>query len=132
MPQITTEPMSRTATAPPPTFFGEESHSAQPRFAVLRMVARGYEILAVLVLAFAAVVLLMFIIAVVKQPTPDVIVAAVLSTGLAFFWATLIAISLLAFAQAIRLALAIEENTRQTHQACRQLADHLCAIETEP
>jgi Na+/proline symporter len=92
--------------------------------------ARGYEILAILVLAIAVVAMIFFAIAVIRNPNN--VLANLLNLGLIFFSSTLGALSLLAFAQTIRLALQIEQNTRQTQEACRQLADHLGAIETEP
>jgi len=132
IPQITVDPQSRATSraAQSQEFFGFERASSQPRFPTLRKIARGFEILAVIVLAIAPILLLLFVIAVIKNP--DALLSGILGAGLAVFWSTLVAISLLAAAQAIRLALQIEENTRETHQACRQLADHLCSIETEP
>jgi hypothetical protein len=34
-------------------------------------------------------------------------------------------------AQLIRLVLQVEQNTRETSVACRQLVDHLCGIESD-
>jgi hypothetical protein len=127
LPTVTPEPMSRPTK--PSELFGFEADASQPRFPALRIVARAYEVLAVVVLAFGAVALMMFVNAVVVNRSA--ILAALLGSGLTFFWCTVVAMSLLAGAQIIRLALQVEQNTRQTHQACRQLADHLCAIETE-
>jgi len=50
---------------------------------------------------------------------------------MAFGWAFITALMFLFVSQAIRLGLQIEQNTRETQQACRQLADHLTAIQTE-
>jgi hypothetical protein len=108
---------------------GFEGESPQPRFPALRIVARAYEILAIVVLAFAAFALVLFVVAVIRQPSA--ILGAILGSGLTFFWAALTALTLLFLAQSIRLGLAIELNTRETHRACRQLADHLCAVERE-
>jgi hypothetical protein len=110
--------------------FGFEVDAGPPRFSALRPLARGYEILAVFVLIFAAFLFVMLVVGLIRNP--DAWLAVIFGSGLTFFWATLVAMSLLVFAQAIRLALAIEQNTRSTQQACKQLADHLCAIETEP
>ena len=43
------------------------------------------------------------------------------------------AIAMLLFsAQMIRPALQVEQNTRETSEACARLAEHLCSIEHEP
>jgi hypothetical protein len=131
-PRVTAEPTRRTAPQPASTreFFGFEPDASQPRFPALKMVARAYEILAIVVLAFAAVMMVIFLVAVIGNPAA--ILAAIFGSGLVFFWSLVVAISLLATAQVIRLALQIEKNTREAQLACRQLADHLTAIETEP
>ena len=110
-------------------FFPFEQDKSRPRFPAMRIVARAYEIMAVIILAIAACLLIVFFIAVIREPRS--ILAALFSYGFAFFWATGIALSLLFISQAIRLGLQIEQNTRETQQACRQLADHLCAIQVE-
>lgn len=120
-------------------FFGfEVEASKKPRFPALRIVAKFYEILAILVLAFAALLLLMFfigfLIAVTKEPENgfQYIRGAIAASGIMFFWVTMLAVGLLFIAQLIRLALQVEQNTRETRDACQQLADHLCDIERAP
>jgi hypothetical protein len=132
LPQINVEPAARSTPRPVPAQepAAFNLRAAQPRFTVLRWMARGYEILAVLALAFAVIAMVVFAITIIRNPTN--VLAELVNLGVMFFSSMLCALSLLAFAQTIRLALAIEQNTRQTQQACRQLADHLGAIETEP
>lgn len=108
---------------------GFEKDQSQPSFPALRMVARAYEIMAIIVLAVAACLLVVFLIAVIREPSA--ILAAMLASGMAFFWALVTALMLLFISQSIRLWLQIEQNTRETKIACRQLADHLCSIESE-
>jgi predicted Zn finger-like uncharacterized protein len=110
-------------------FFGFEQDKLRPRFPALRMVARAYEIMALIVLIIGACLLIVFVVAVVQQPSA--IVAAIISSGMGFFTAIATALMFLFVSQAIRLGLQIEQNTRETQQACRQLADHLTAIEVE-
>jgi hypothetical protein len=132
LPQINVEPAARSISRP---VQAQESlafrrSAAEPSFTVLRWMARSYEILAVLALAFAVIAMIVFAITIIRNPTN--VLAELVNLGVMFFSSMLFAVSLLAFAQTIRLALAIEQNTRHTQQACRQLADHLGAIETEP
>lgn len=132
VPHITVAPPPRGSSVPKPPheFSSFERSASQSQFTVLRIVARGYEILAAIVLIIAVAPLLAFVISVIRDPGN--ILAALLNTGFAFLATVMTALSLLFIAQAIRLGLQIEQNTRETHQACRQLADHLCSIETEP
>jgi hypothetical protein len=124
-----------TPTAPPPRpertgeLFGFESNPPQPRFPAMRMVARAYEIMAVVVLAIAAMLLLVFFVAVIRDPSAWL--AAMLSSGLMFATAFVTALMSLFAAQAIRLGLQIEQNTRESAQACRQLAEHLGGIQLD-
>jgi predicted Zn finger-like uncharacterized protein len=109
--------------------FGFETDQSRPRFPALRIVARAYEVMAILVLGVAAILFVLFIIAVIRQPSG--ILGAILGSGLTFFWAAVTALMLLFIAQTIRLWLQIEQNTKETQQACRELADHLCSVESE-
>jgi hypothetical protein len=115
--------------------FGFESNQSQPRFPAMRMVARSYEILAVVLLVIAALLLVLLLIGCIKlvADTHDFreIIPFLISSGMGFVWALATALMLLFVSQAIRLGLQIEQNTRETQAACRQLADHLCAIEIE-
>jgi predicted Zn finger-like uncharacterized protein len=115
--------------------FGFESNQSQPRFPAMRMVARSYEILAVVILVVAAVLLLLLVIHCIKliAETGDLleVIPYLLGSGMGFVWAFAAALMLLFISQAIRLGLQIEQNTRETQAACRQLADHLSAIEVE-
>jgi hypothetical protein len=131
LPQITLEPTPRAPHGPARTQSSFPTDStAQSSFTILKLMARAYEVLALFALAFAVIALLLIAITIIRDPSN--LVAALLNGALIFFSSTLTALSLMAFAQTVRLALQIEQNTRQTHQACRQLADHLGAIETEP
>jgi hypothetical protein len=111
-------------------FFGFEQDKAQPRFPALRIIARAYEIMAAIVLAIAAVMLAIFVVQVIS--TPKAILGAIMSTGFAAFWMVATSLMFLFVAQAIRLGLQIEQNTRETQHACRQLAEHFSAIQHEP
>jgi hypothetical protein len=55
-----------------------------------------------------------------------------MSTGFAAFWMVATSLMFLFVAQAIRLGLQIEQNTRETQHVCRQLAEHFSAIQHEP
>jgi hypothetical protein len=121
---------SATRTERPGEFFGFESNASEPRFPAMRMVARAYEIMAIIVLVFAALLLLLFFIAVIR--TPSEWFAAMFSSGFMFAAAFVTALMFLFAAQAIRLGLQIEQNTRESAQACRQLAEHFSAIQHEP
>lgn len=130
-PQVVTEPAPRVAprAAAVPEVATLRHEPPAPQYPVLRFVALAYEILAGVVMVIAVILFLFLIIAAISQP--EAILGALLATGLSFFWALLISVSLLAGAQTIRLVLQMEKNTRETHRACRQLADHLCSIEIE-
>jgi predicted Zn finger-like uncharacterized protein len=134
----------REATAPPPIQIQTAARPSEPttlqpftptaapasrRFAVLQFVARVYEVLAVLALLGAAIFLAMFIIAVVANP--QAILGAIVASGFTVFWAVVAAVMLFSFAQWIRLALQIEQNTREASEACQRLANHLCGVERE-
>ena len=110
--------------------FGFERDQSRPRFPALRIVARAYEVMAVIVIVIAVCALVLFLVAVIRQPSS--FFAALVSSGFAFFWMLAMSLMFLLISQAIRLGLQIEQNTRETGEACRQLADHLTAIQTEP
>jgi hypothetical protein len=93
------------------------------------MVARGYEILAIIVLIVAAVSLVIGIVRTIINP--NAILAVLISSGMVCVWGLATALMCLFFSQVTRLFLQIEQNTRETHEACRQLADHLCAIQID-
>jgi predicted Zn finger-like uncharacterized protein len=111
-------------------FFGFEQDKSQPHFPALRIIARAYEIMAVIVLIIAAVMLVIFFVQVIAAP--KAILVAIMSTGFAAFWLVATSLMFLFVAQAIRLGLQIEQNTRETQHACRQLAEHFSAIQHEP
>jgi hypothetical protein len=108
--------------------FGFERDSKKPSFPALRIVARSYEVLAVIVIVVAAIMFAAMATRVIFNP--EDIFAVILASGLTFLWTVATAITLLFFAQGIRLGLQVEQNTRETSVACRQLAEHLCAIES--
>jgi hypothetical protein len=92
-------------------------------------VARGYEILAIIVLIFSAVMLVIGIVRIILEPSA--ILAVLVSSGMMCVWGLATALMCLFFSQVTRLFLQIEQNTRETSEACRQLADHLCAKHVE-
>jgi predicted Zn finger-like uncharacterized protein len=110
-------------------FFGFERDQSRPRFPALRIVARAYEVMAVIVLVFAAGALVLFLVSVIREPSS--FLAALVSSGFAFFWLLAMSLMFLFISQAIRLGLQIEQNTRETGDACRQLTDHLTAIQVD-
>jgi hypothetical protein len=110
-------------------FIGFEQDVIRPRFPAMRIVARAYEIMAVIVLVIAACLFIVFLVGVIREP--QAILLAMLSSGLLFGFAFATALMLLFAAQSIRLSLQIEQNTRETGEACRQLAEHLCAIQVD-
>ena len=110
-------------------FVGFEDKKPGPRYSALKMVARGYEVLAVIVLIIAVVALIIGIVRVILDP--HTIIAVLVSSGMMFVWGLVTALMCLFFSQVTRLALQIEQNTRETAEACRQLADHLTAIQIE-
>jgi hypothetical protein len=109
--------------------FGFEHDQSQPRFPVLKLVARGYEVLAVIILVIAVIMLIVGIVRVIADPR--IVLSVLASSGMMFLWGLTTALMCLFFSQATRLALQVEQNTRETQQACRQLADHLTAIQVE-
>lgn len=110
-------------------FLGFEANESQPRFPAMRMVARGYQFAAIVVAVIAALLFLGFVITIIREPSN--FLPALFAWGLAIVWALVTIVMLLFISQAIRLGLQIEQNTRETQQACRQLADHLGGIEVE-
>jgi predicted Zn finger-like uncharacterized protein len=126
---IDTGARPRESVRPSGEMFGFEHDPSKPRFPALRLVARAYEILAIIVLAFAALILLMFVIAVIREPRA--ILGAIVGSGFTFFAAVAASLTMLFMAQGIRLWLQVEQNTRETQQACRRLADHLCSVESD-
>jgi predicted Zn finger-like uncharacterized protein len=110
-------------------FFGFEQDTSRPRYPAMKMVARGYEFFAILILLFAVVTLIIGIVKVIR--VPQAFLEILVSSGLMFAWALATALMCLFVAQATRLILQIEQNTRETGDACRRLADHLTAIQTE-
>jgi predicted Zn finger-like uncharacterized protein len=110
-------------------FIGLEQDKLRPRYPAVRMVARGYEILAIVVLFFSAVMLIIGIVKIIINPSA--ILAVIVSSGLMCVWGLATALMCLFVSQVTRLFLQIEQNTRETGEACRQLADHLCAIQID-
>jgi hypothetical protein len=109
--------------------FGFEQNQSRPRFPALRIVARAYEVMAGIGLVIAVGTLIVFLVTVIREPSA--FLSALVSSGFAFFWMLATSLMFLFVSQAIRLGLQIEQNTRETQQACRQLTDHLTAIQTE-
>jgi hypothetical protein len=136
-PEPVRQPVSDVRAVPPLSpsrfpakeVFGFEPDVSRPRFRALRIVARLYEVLAIIFLVVAAIALLLLIVAIAQDP--EAIRFLLFSYGVVSFWATAGATTLLFFAQTVRIVLQVEQNTRETQIACRQLADHLCAVESE-
>jgi predicted Zn finger-like uncharacterized protein len=122
-------PTSVVASTPAREVLDFGSSGSSPRFPAMRIVARSCEITAAIVLLLAVILLLDFFYSLVSPsgilgPSPAVI-------GIAFFGTLSMALMLLFAAQSIRLGLQIEQNTRETGEACRQLAEHLCGIQVD-
>lgn len=116
---------SRTAD-----FLGFEQDKSAPRYPAVKMVARAYEILAIVVLVCAAGWLVLEIINAIRVPQETL--RHLLNAVIAILWGLATALMCLFVSQMTRLALQIEHNTRETSTACRQLAEHFSAIEHEP
>jgi hypothetical protein len=130
-PSINVDHVSTPSRPSPPIgeFLGFERSQTSRRFPALRIVARAYEVMAIIVLAVAAFLVVMLVVAVAKNPSA--VFAALLTSGVAVFWAAVAAVTLLFAAQMIRLWLQVEQNTHDTQVACRKLANHLCSVESE-
>src|SRR5690349_897903 len=123
-------PTSVVTSAPAREVLGFESNRSNPRFPAMRIVARSCEITAAIVLLLAVVLLLDFFYRLLS-PSADLLGPSPATIGIAFFGALSMALMLLFAAQSIRLGLQIEQHTRESSEACRQLAEHLCAIQID-
>jgi len=127
------------AAQPAPSAVGGQAASADyrspecpasvQRFPFLRRVARAYEILAIIAVALAAFQLVMAVVSIIRNPGGALVV--ILTSGFAMFWTAAAAVTLLFAAQMIRLTLQVEQNTRETADACRHLSEHLGGITHE-
>lgn len=124
-------PTSASASTSGREFPGFESDRSSTQFPAMRLVARSCEIAAAIALILAAVLLFEFFYRLIV-PSSDVLGPSPVSIAIGFFGALSMALMLLVAAQSIRLGLQIEQNTRESAQACRQLAEHFSAIQTEP
>lgn len=122
-PQIQTAARSKPASNDPDfpeintgEFFGFERDRRKPRFPALRMIARSYELMALVVVVVALFSIIAGIIYVVMNDPLSVFQYVVGAIFLLMLTAIL-TISLLSVAQSIRLGLQIEQNTRDTFQA---------------
>jgi hypothetical protein len=111
-------------------FLGFEKNDSSPAYPAVKMVARAYEILAIVVLVCAAGWLIVEIIRAIQMPQQALL--HLLNGIIAILWGLATALMCLFVSQMTRLALQIEHNTRETSTACRQLAEHFSAIEHEP
>ena len=112
-----------------PSILGSDRAPSRPKYAAMRLIARAYEVMAVFCAIAAAVAIVAFLVTVIRNP--QAIFQAIVTSGMAVLSALGMALMSLFIAQAIRLGLQIEQNTHDTSEACRRLADHLTAIETE-
>jgi len=117
----------RTRTA---DFLGFERDKEAPRYPAIKLVARGYEILAIIALV-CTVGWIIFEIALTIRAPKDALLH-LFNSIIAILWGLATALMCLFVSQMTRLVLQIEYNTRETSSACRQLAEHFSAIEHEP
>jgi predicted Zn finger-like uncharacterized protein len=117
---------SRSAAPTPDSL---EHGKPAPTFSVIKMVAKGYEILAIIIAIFAVVMLVLGIVRIIMSPSS--VLAVLLSVGMMCVWAVVSALMCLFVSQVVRLFLQIEQNTRESSQACRQLAEHFGGIQID-
>lgn len=95
-------------------------------FMALRIVARFYEILAIIVAAVGILVLVLAFVAIVTDDSPISRTTSVwqwfVTTGMTAFWTAMTVTGLLFVAQIIRLALQVEENTYESRKAFQRIA----------
>ena len=127
----TSAPAGQPTASRPNTggFLGVATESSRPRFPAIRMVAKIFQVMAFIDLALAAIFLVVTLVFIIQEPSA---VFRTLNTFGAQFFVLLVSSLIFFFvAQAIQLGLKIEQNTRETSDSCRRLADHLTAIEIE-
>jgi predicted Zn finger-like uncharacterized protein len=123
-------PATRTRPArpsPPPAAVASPTTTVSS-FRVLRLMAKSYEVFAVISLIAIMIPIVLLVQAVVQYPTLASLyvipycsaIVSLLAAAVVFFF----------LAQLIRLVLQVEQNTRETSAACRQLVEHLCGIES--
>jgi hypothetical protein len=100
------------------------------RFPFLRLVARAYEVLAIFAVIIAAFQFIAAVAIIIRNPGSALVVIP--PSVVTVFAMAAAAVTLVFAAQMIRLALQVEQNTRETRDACQQLAAHLGGIEHEP
>lgn len=127
-------PVQPAAGGGAPSFPASPPHAGdrgalRPRFQFVRLMARMYEVLAILALCMAAAQFIMMIVNAMR--TPERALATIFASGFLIFWTAAAVVTFLFVAQMIRLILQVEQNTRTTSEACQRLADHLCSIEHE-
>jgi predicted Zn finger-like uncharacterized protein len=122
-------PAKRVRTpAPPQPAAVATAGAAGPSFWALRLLARSYEVFAVISLVAIMIPLVLMVQALVQFPTLASLV--VLRYCLAIVSLLASALIMFLIAQLVRLILQVEQNTRETSIACQRLAEHLCAIES--
>jgi predicted Zn finger-like uncharacterized protein len=136
-PQLTAAPVVRASPVPQPAAVSSVHGAAvaTPRFPALQIVARICEVLAAIMAGLAVLYPLFRLTGMsfarrVGEPT-SAFIRLIVEYGVPIFFLLTYALMFLYFAQLIRLGLQIEKNTRETHRACRELADHLGGIERE-
>jgi predicted Zn finger-like uncharacterized protein len=128
VPQIAVRPRTTTDDRPQESFKAEGKPAA-PSYWALRLIARSYEVFAIISAVSCLVPLVLLIHAAVQWP--NLIVITLVRYGLPIIILLLSAVMYLFLAQVIRLMLQLEQNTRESADACRRLAEHLCAVEGE-
>jgi hypothetical protein len=130
IPQFDIVPPAKRARATPPSqpAVVMPAAGAGPSFWALRLLARSYEVFAVISLVAIMIPLVLMVQALVQFPTLASLV--LLRYGLAIVSLLASALIMFLIAQLVRLILQVEQNTRETSVACQRLAEHLCAVES--
>jgi hypothetical protein len=128
-PQSPTAQRQQTAHRVPATQFQTQSNRSASGFPAMRLLARAYEVFALLLFFVFLVCFIVFLVSAITKSTT--FLAALMNWGIPSFATLISGLMVLVAAETIRVSLRIEQNTRETQIACRQLADHLCSIETE-
>jgi hypothetical protein len=130
LPQFELEPPVTPAGSPRPTPrpAARPTEGIAPSFWALRFMARSYEVFAVISLVAIMIPIVLMVQTLIQFPTLATLVVVRYSVAIASLLAS--AVVLFLIAQLIRLILQVEQNTRETSEACRQLVEHLGAIES--
>ena len=130
-PQFELESPASPAPSPLPTPrpAARPKESTAPSFWALRMMARSYEVFAVVSLVAIMIPIVLMVQTLIQFPTLATLVVVRYSVAIVSLLTS--AVVLFLIAQLIRLILQVEQNTREASEACRQLVEHLGAIESD-